>query len=349
MERVRVAVDCGGTSSKAALLVDSVDRAVPIPVRPVPVRFDGTATLSGYLDPARIGDVMCEILAPIERRYVDDGLGGARVVVVIAAAGFVDGLRDEYRRAADAVVAEAFGGAVETVAVMNDAVGLLLGHDADGVVVAGTGSSVLVRAIDGSIRQGGGHDWVAADEGSAFWIGLDGIRAVARDFEEGIETPLRWQFRRSYGRPDQNSADREARTFRDLAVAGPRMKAEIARFAIGVCSAAAQGDARATGIVQTQSDELATTVARAMRGAKWPADRDVTMVECGGMAGDRLYREAFRSAVERRTHGLVGGIRWHAVHDGLDAVAALAGSDLRWPASLGTHRPWVVRTISDVD
>ncbi|NLG47723.1 MAG: hypothetical protein GX543_14850 [Gordonia sp.] len=326
------------------LLVDGVDRAGS-----GPIRFDSTATLSGYLDPARIADVMREILAPIEHRYVDDGFGGVPVVVVIAAAGFVDGLRDEYQRAAEEVVAESFDGAVRAVAVLNDAVGLLLGHDSDGVVVAGTGSSVLVRATDGSVVQCGGHDWVGGDEGSAFWVGLDGIRAVARDVEEGIETPLRKQFRRSYGGVEQNSADWEARTFRDLAVAGPRMKAEIARFAIGVCSAAAQGDARATGIVQTQSDELATTVARAMRGANWPADRDVTMVECGGMAGDQLYREAFRSAVERRTGGLVGGIRWHAVHDGLDAVAALAGSDLRWPASFGTHRPLVVRAISDVD
>lgn len=326
---VRVVVDCGGTSSKAALLVDGLD----------PMRFDSPVTLSGYLEPTRITEVMCAILAPIEHRYADVGLAGVPVVIVIAAAGFVDSVRHQYHRAVEEVIAATFGGAVRSVAVMNDAVGLLLGHRADGVVVAGTGSSVIVRASDGTVVQFGGHDWVAADEGSAFWIGLDGIRQVARDVDDDRrDSPLRRAFTQTYGVDDAGAIG----GFRDLAVAGPRMKAEIARFAVGVCGAAAQGDARARKIVETQADALAATVERAIRRASWAVDRDVTIVDCGGMTIDSLYRAAFRAAVEDRTGGLVRRIRWQTVVDGLDAVAEIAGGDLQWPESLGARRPLVV-------
>lgn len=315
-----VVVDCGGTSSRAELIVGGEERA----------RIDGDASLSGYLEPGRIGAVLRELLKPVGERYRSLGLAGADVAVVIAAAGFVDSLRAEYRAAAESVAADAFDGAISTLTVVNDAVALLLGHEADGVIVAGTGSNVLIRTMDGGVVQRGGHDWVAADEGAGFWIGLDGIRRVKRDAEDGARSALVEAFCRTY---DVGRAGIVGR-FRELAVADPQMKARIARFAAGVCEAAAHGDDAAVGIIERQVGELAGTVERAVAAGTPPR----RLVLSGGMMRNAQYRSAFR----RRVTAALGEIEWFVVDDGLTAVAAMAAHGPRWPASLGAFRPLVV-------
>ena len=327
MTRMHVVVDCGGTSSRAELHVEG--REV--------VRIDGDASLSGYLEPARIGAVMRELLAPLEDRYRDLGAADPEVAVVIAAAGFVDSLRAGYRSAAEEVVAAAFDGAVGSVTVVNDAVALLLGHGAEAVVVAGTGSSVLVRTDDGGAVQGGGDDWVAADEGAGFWIGLDGIRAVKRSLEGGVDSALLAAFTRIY---DVEPAGVPG-MFRELAVAGPRMKARIARFASGVCDAAAAGDSEALGIVTRQVGGLVATAERAIRAAALSATT-VRIVTGGGMMRDELYRTLFCTGVE--SSDLMNGrrVEWVRVDDGLAATRAMAEYGPGWPEALGGHRPLVV-------
>ncbi|ALG86413.1 BadF/BadG/BcrA/BcrD ATPase family protein [Gordonia phthalatica] len=317
---VSVVVDCGGTSSRIALIVDGEERA----------RIDGEASLSGYLEPSRIGTVLRKLLEPVEERYRGLGLVGSDVAVVIAAAGFVDSLRAEYRAAAESVVADAFGGAVSTLTFVNDAVALFLGHDADGVIVAGTGSNVLMRTAAGGVVQRGGHDWVAADEGAGFWIGLDGIRRVKRDADDDQCSALVDAFCRTY---DVDAAGIIGR-FRELAVAGPQMKAQIARFAVGVCDAAAAGDDAALGIVDRQIAELVGTVERAIGAATRPG----RVVLSGGMMRNALYGDTFR----RRMAAAVGEIDWLLVDDGMGAVAAMAAHGPGWPAALGGFRPLVV-------
>ncbi|EGD54510.1 N-acetyl-D-glucosamine kinase [Gordonia neofelifaecis NRRL B-59395] len=330
-----MAVDCGGTSTRAVLLDGDRVRG----------RLDGPATLSGYLEPARIAETMRHMLGAIEDDYVRAGLNGEPVTIAITAAGFVDSLRREFERGARALADEAFGGCVDAVVVVNDAVGLLLGHQADGVVIAGTGSSVLLRDRDGSVTQSGGHDWVAADDGSAFWVGLEGVRRVARDVDNGVESALRQAFRQTYGVDDA----RIVAMFRELAVAGPGMKADIARFAAGVCATAAAGDEAATGIVHRQGDALADLVTAGLdrTSVRSVVDRPIRVVECGGMFGDPFYRNRFEERVQALAARSGCRIDWPAVADGLDAATALASAVVRedaatrW-AGLGECRPLVV-------
>ena len=306
MSEMLVAVDCGGTGSRARVVVDGVTR-----------RFEGAATLSGYLEPTLIPQVMREILAPVEA-----AVGApASVVVRIGAAGFVDSVRAEYRRAALAVLADGFGGAVREVSVANDAIALLVGHDADGVVVAGTGSNVLVTSPVQGVEpvQRGGHDWVAADDGSGFWIGLDGVRRVARDVDDGVHSVLRDAFCRTYDTADP------VRTFRELAVAGPTMKARIARFAAAVCAAADRADPAAAAIVAAQAQALAGLVDRAAAAAG--RSGRLRLVGCGGL----LTAPTYRAAVDAH---VASDVEWTVVPDCLDALSA---PDARWAADLG-HR-----------
>ncbi|WP_026918130.1 BadF/BadG/BcrA/BcrD ATPase family protein [Gordonia shandongensis] len=300
-----VAVDCGGTSAKATLRTARERH-----------RFAGEASLSGYLDPREIPTVLDAILAPIENAWSQSAAGP--VVVVIGAAGFTPGLRDVFRAAIAQIMPRAFGGAVTGAAVMNDATALLLGHDADGVVVAGTGSSVLIRSGD-DVVTGGGHDWAASDEGSGFWIGLQGIRQVARDVDADRPSALRDAFGATYSPRDDVAG------LRELAVAGPRMKAEIARFSAGVCAAAADGDTAATEVLRSEAHALVDLLARTAVRAGSPT----SLVACGGM----LTEPGYRTLVVREAERVVPGLRWRFVDDGLEAVERSADVLHRDPAA----------------
>lgn len=48
------------------------------------------------------------------------------------------------------------------------------------LVIAGTGSNVIGRGADGGLHRAGGWGPVLGDEGSGYWIGLEGIRAGLR-------------------------------------------------------------------------------------------------------------------------------------------------------------------------
>ncbi|MGB3707013.1 BadF/BadG/BcrA/BcrD ATPase family protein [Gordonia sp. (in: high G+C Gram-positive bacteria)] len=332
MTQVQIAVDCGGTSSKALLRVDGESAAR--------AQFTNAATLSGYLDPGLIGATMRQILEPIEEACGAGGLRGLPVRVVIAAAGFVDSLRTTFREAAEAAVSTMFDGAVSEILVVNDGVALILGHQADGAVIAGTGSNVLIRS-GATVAQHGGHDWVASDDGSGFWVGLDGIRAVARDLEQGIQSPLRQQFRETYRVTD---AEVQAQ-FRSLAVAGPTMKADIARFAGSVCAVAA-GDETARAIIDEQAGTLARLVDRGVRQS------DITgtarMVLCGGLMGNPLYRKAFTDKVDDGLGDADLEVHWVTVRDGLPAVSAIAAGRRSWKRlDLGERAPLVVTGSRD--
>ena len=127
------------------------------------------------------------------------GLTGASVNLFVSAAGYSPSVREDFMDAANEVVPTLLGGGIRVTGFANDATSLLLGHDADGVIIAGTGSNVLVRSRDGELHQIGGHEWVACDYGSGFWIGLNAIRRAYRDWEEGNDTVLLQRLHQEYG------------------------------------------------------------------------------------------------------------------------------------------------------
>lgn len=317
-----IAIDSGGTRTNTTLQVESPSESVVVWTREV------YESLSGYLDPQHYAQVLRHILAPIEAVWYEQDQASESTYLFISAAGFTASTREPFLTMLKEVIPGTFGGTVKYVAVANDAVSLLLGHATDGVVIAGTGSSVLIRGSDGTIYQAGGQEWVASDYGAGFWIGLEAIRAVARAVEAGNETTLLHRFCNEY----HVAIDDEVgivRCFRTLAVADSDMKAEIAKFAVSVCGAALKGDDEAQFIVKVQAEQLGASVVSAIRRrlAAQDISDGLNLVQCGSVLSNSFYRSSFESMVSISLYGTADTkdtIRWKIVNDGQEGALALA-------------------------
>lgn len=238
------------------------------------------------------------------------------------------------------------------VGVANDGVTLALSRPPETVVViAGTGSVVLVRSKDNRVAQFGGNGWVATDYGSAFWIGLRGIRAAFAAFEgrSSRDTFLRARVLEHYeGDPSQPRPSEDIalyRIVRSLARSLPDQKPRVASFARVVCDAAARGDSVSEDIVREAAGELAEATSRAcFQLAARARDESVVsparIVLCGSMAvRSDLYRQAF----EERLCSLVNA-EIALVSNGADDAVGLArrlqdGAEL---PDLDVLHPWQV-------
>jgi glucosamine kinase len=157
------------------------------------------------------------------------------------------------------------------VGISNDAVTLLLAHDSELVVViAGTGSVAMARNPLGQVITRGGDEWVAADYGSAFWLGLNGIRAAYQALEGGPDTAMLNSLLEHFNPLKDNDGKRDTRIVvkeiaRGLASRGTATKPTIASFAPEVTRQAELGDDEAQKIVRKAVDELAGSAARVYR------------------------------------------------------------------------------------
>lgn len=128
-------------------------------------------------------------------------------------------------------------------------------------LVAGTGVACLAVPQSGEPRIIGGHGYLLGDEGGAFWIGRQGVRAVLRSGDgRGAATSLTGVAGRRFGA----LADLHVRLH---GVARPVNT--IAQFAPDVLAEAGAGDAVAGEILDEAAREL-LLVARA--GAAWADD-----------------------------------------------------------------------------
>jgi glucosamine kinase len=123
-------------------------------------------------------------------------------------------------------------------------------------VTAGTGVACLAVPESGQPRIIGGHGFLLGDEGGAYWIGREGLRAVLRA-ADGRE-------------PTTALAEAAAQRFDGLDDLGARIHANdrpvdaIARFAPDVLDAADSGDPVASGIVEDAVAELVALVRTAV-------------------------------------------------------------------------------------
>lgn len=291
---VFVGVDSGGTRTNVEVLVADGTGQVRH------VTYEAGESLSGALEYALIPKVVGRVLAPLSMHIADLGGEDLPTYIWISAAGYTQWTRDEFNTAILEVgptVHEHLG----AIGAANDAVSLLLGSGADGIVIAGTGSSVIVRPSDGTMYQAGGHEWVACDYGSGFWIGLDAIRRAFRDYESGTESVLLQRLREAYGIRSKDHRGLISKV-RDLAVADPNMKGEIARFTASVCGAAERGDLAAQNLVKAAAEDLADVASVAVR-RRFTIDelaRGIRIVECGSLLNNPFYRSAFESQIEMR-------------------------------------------------
>ncbi|HYP22208.1 MAG TPA: BadF/BadG/BcrA/BcrD ATPase family protein [Actinomycetota bacterium] len=293
--QVFVGVDSGGTRTNVTIEVSN--GAGPS----VGDCYEVEENLSGALKPELVPDTLRTILAPLEIVADEHGLDGLDVYVWISAAGFTPWTRTHYLGAMSDIAPGFLDGCIRSVGAANDGVSLLLGSRASGVVIAGTGSTVIVRSSDGKVHQAGGHEWVACDDGAGFWIGIRAIRQAYRDYESGTGSVLLQRFRQEY-----NVRARDDRAFietlRELAIGHKDMKKEIARFAARVCQAAERGDKSAQNIVKGEAESLADVTAEALRRhfASAELSRGLSIVQCGSLLANEFYRKSFESQLEMR-------------------------------------------------
>ena len=193
-------------------------------------------------------------------------------------------------RALAARVGEAIGAAEVWVcddAVTSHAGALSLGWGVS--LIAGTGVACLVTSERGEPRIVGGHGYLLGDEGGAFWIGREGLRAALRDSEgRAPSTALGELATRRFGALDSLPV----RLHDDA-----RSIDAIARFATDVLSAAASDDA-AGRIVTEAAEELHGVIGAAARMAGAAVADERVPVGLGG----RLLTEPtpLRDALDAR-------------------------------------------------
>lgn len=329
---VYVGVDSGGTRTNVEIVVEDLrgDKRSS--------SYEVGESLSGALAPGLIPEVLDRVFAPLQLRLEDLAADGLPVYVWISAAGYTPWTRDDFTIALQDMGPRIVDRGAHSIGVANDAVSLLLGSRADGIIIAGTGSSVIVKTRDGSLHQAGGHEWVACDYGSGFWVGLRAIRQAYRDYESGVDSVLLQRFRQVYGiRPDDHRG--LIAKIRDLAIADPNMKKEIARITASVCAAAERGDVSAQNIVKEESEELADVTAGILRRQFTMEDltTGLGLVECGSLLGNTLYRTSFEAQIELRLRSGVEqkvAISWQRVTTGGAACIRLAKDISESPTDL---------------
>lgn len=178
--------------------------------------------------------------------------------------------------------------------VTNDAVIALSGATGGGpgiIAIAGTGSIALGRNSAGRVARAGGWGYIFGDEGGAFDIARQALRAALR-MEEGWgpETALRGYLLQASGAANINDALHLFYT-----PAWPRSR--VARLAADVDRAAQNGDAIAQRILANAAQELAT-LAAAVRGQLWTPGEPVETAYVGGVFQSGAVIERFRLLVE---------------------------------------------------
>jgi glucosamine kinase len=236
---ISVGIDAGGTSTVAALSKDGEF------VRDARGR-GANATTIGIDDAADvIISTVREVLAGESPDAMYVGAAGAGRTRV------ADQLRE--------LIQSAFRGA--RVVVGDDAAIALRAAIPDGdgaVLIAGTGSTAFAQRGDETVRVGG-LGYLAGDEGSAFWIGMQAVKLCGRvldgraNRDETTDLVVR----------ALGAADREAY----VAALYDRAPdpAQIASLAPSVIAFAGKGNRASTKIVQQAAQELGDLVKAALR------------------------------------------------------------------------------------
>jgi N-acetylglucosamine kinase-like BadF-type ATPase len=178
--------------------------------------------------------------------------------------------------------------------VTTDAVVALAGATPEGrgiIVIAGTGSIAYGRNAEGRTARAGGWGYIFGDEGGAFDIGRQALRAALR-MEEGWGPPtrLRELLVEAVGARDANDV-----LHRFYGTDWPRSR--VATLAPLVERAAVEGDPVAAEIIGSAGQELAI-LAASVRGQLWKPGDGVAVAYIGGVFQSELLLERFRMLVE---------------------------------------------------
>jgi N-acetylglucosamine kinase-like BadF-type ATPase len=176
----------------------------------------------------------------------------------------------------------------------NDAVIALAGATEEGqgiIVIAGTGSISFGRNATGKAARAGGWGYVFGDEGGAFDIARQGLRATLRMAEGwGPPTSLHPSMLAATGASTAND-------MLHLFYTPDWPRSRVAKLAPLVDQAAMAGDAVAEAILSQAAQTLASLVA-AVRSQLWQPGDPVEVAAIGGVFESRMLRQRFRMLVE---------------------------------------------------
>ncbi len=159
------------------------------------------------------------------------------------------------------------------------------------VVIAGTGSMAFGRNRENRSARAGGWGYVFGDEGGAFDLVRQALRAVLRAEEGwGPKTVLRDLLLEPTGAPDANA-------LMHLFYTSEYPRQRVAAFAPLVDRAAGLGDTVAQDILKQAAQSLATFSAAVRRQLFDPAET-VTVSYTGGVFACQVLRERFRILAE---------------------------------------------------
>ncbi len=157
-------------------------------------------------------------------------------------------------------------------------------------VIAGTGSSVLIKNLSGESRVFGGWGWLLGDEGSASEIGKLGIQWLCRQIDHsGHSAPLAQSIMDSL--EISQTAEIVPRIYRD-----PNLRQVFAVIAPIVTRLAGDGDPHARQIVDTAATSLATLVHQAVMSVeKMP--EIIPLATSGGVFRADSFSRSFQAAL----------------------------------------------------
>ncbi|MGC8485753.1 MAG: BadF/BadG/BcrA/BcrD ATPase family protein, partial [Candidatus Baltobacteraceae bacterium] len=168
----------------------------------------------------------------------------------------------------------------------HDSENALAGAHAGGpgvAAIAGTGSVVVARARDGGEVRVGGYGYLFGDDGSAFGLARDALRAALVAADAGRASGLLDAVERHFG----CGAAEIARRFYD----GGLARAEIAALAPAILARAQTGDSPARTLVSAHASALAEQMRTAARRARLRAPFVAVL---GGFGEDPRFARVLR-------------------------------------------------------
>jgi N-acetylglucosamine kinase-like BadF-type ATPase len=275
MSRWFLGVD-GGQSSTSALIGDESSKVVGVG-QAGPCNHVSTAESHARFRDAIAGAVgaACQAAGLTETRFT------------AACLGLSGGPEDKEALVREMIPSERYH-------ITNDAVIALLGATAGepGVIaIAGTGSIAYGRNAEGRTARAGGWGYVFGDEGGAFDLVRQAVRAALRQEEGwGHASALRAALLEATGASNMNDL-----LHRFYTPAYPR--ARIASYAALVDEAARNGDGTAREILHNAAQALATYVA-AVRRQLFHRGELARTSYIGGVFRSEILRERFATLVQ---------------------------------------------------
>lgn len=159
------------------------------------------------------------------------------------------------------------------------------------VLIAGTGSVAYGRTDDGRSARSGGWGHLASDEGSGYWVGLEGLKAAFRAHDRRAGATLLSELV-----PARFGADTLS-TVQRILYTGEEDRALIAALARDVADAAARDDHAAQAILHHAALHLANLVAAVYRQL-WHGE-EVTCYGQGGMFASLYLSDQLNEWLEK--------------------------------------------------